>query len=278
MSVSPDHARLGRVAIVGAGQVGTMLGLALRPSGAARGIRLFDRDPSVVERSLARGAGDGAARTAAEALEADTLVLAVPVGAIVGFLREHGGAIRDGTLVVDTGSAKQVVVEAMLRLPAAVHAIGGHPLAGTEVAGPAGADASALRGATFALCPVRDDPQALERAKRLIEAVGAQALVLDAAAHDRIVARTSHLPHLLAFALARAAGPLAGDASAFAAGGFRGVARLAKSDPEMVAAFLAANAAEAHAALGELRRALDELESHLDDEAALARVLAKAAR
>ena len=263
----------GSVAIVGAGQVGTMLGLALRAAGASREITIFDRDTDVAARSVARGA----AHRVANRLElgADVVILALPVSAIVRLLDQSGAEVRPGALLIDTGSSKARIVGAMRALPTGVHAIGGHPLAGTERRGPDGADAGALRGATFALCPVRDDPEALRRARDLITAMGARPLVLDAESHDRAVARTSALPHLLAFALARATAPLAADVQALAASGYRGATRLAHSDPAMVAAFLAANAAETRAAVAELREALDDLVACLDDEHALATALAE---
>lgn len=265
----------GTIAIVGAGQVGTMLGLALRAAGAAREISAFDRDQEVAARSVALGA----AHRVAERLEldADAIVLALPVSAIVELLATHRADLRSGSLVIDTGSAKSRIVEAMRALPGQVHAIGGHPLAGTERAGPDGADPGALRGAAFALCPAREDAEALRLARQLVAACGARAVVMDAAEHDRIVARTSALPHLLAFALARTAAR-AGDVSALSASGYASATRLAKSDPRMVAAFLSANGEETREAASELRRSLDELIACLDDEHALAAKLAEPAR
>jgi len=245
---------LGRVAIVGAGQVGTMLGLALREAGAD--VTLTDRDPRAAAASLARGAGH---RTVdqAEAPEADTVVLAIPVPEILEFLERSALALRPGTLLLDTGSVKAPVVEAMHRhVPAGVAAVGGHPLAGTERPGPEGADPGRLRGATFALCPVRDDPEALERAAGLVRAMGAVPVVIGAEEHDRTMARTSHLPHVVAAALALVA---RGCDPRMAASGLAGATRLAASDPDMVAGFLWANAAQVREAAAELHTALDAL-------------------
>jgi prephenate dehydrogenase len=268
----------GRVGIVGAGQVGTALGMALRAARAATEVLVHDRDPRVAARSVERGGADRACAAIGQVLGADVLVLALPVSAIVEVLERHGRDVPRGTLVLDTGSAKAVVVAAMRRtLDPGVRAVGGHPLAGTERPGPDGADPGALRGAAFALCPVRDDERAMDLARALVEAVGARPLVIDAERHDRVVARTSGLPHLLAFALARVTAPLRDETAALAASGYRGATRLARSDPRMVAAFLAANAAETRAAVSELRASLDGLVARLDDERALAVALADAA-
>ncbi len=274
-----NDAPLGSVAIIGAGQTGTALGVALARSGAVREITLYDRDPEIAGRSGALGAGHRTVDRIEDALRADTVILAVPVSAIVAIVEAHGGALRPGTLLLDTGSAKHVIVDAMRRsVDPAVHAIGGHPVAGTERPGPEGADAATLRGATFALCPVRDDPEALRRARLLASAIGAVPVVLSAEDHDRAVARTIGLPHLLAFALEAAVRAADGPIAALAGPGLRGATRLARSDARMVAALLAANAAETRGAVAELRAALDVLVACLDDEAALASALAEAAR
>lgn len=269
---------LGPVAIVGAGQTGTALGLALARSGAADEIALFDRDPATARRSLALGAGHRTVERIADALAAGAVILAVPVSEIVALLDAHGGALRPGALLLDVGSTKSAVVEAMRRSVApSVHAIGGHPIAGTERPGPDGADPATLQGATFALCPVRDDARALELASRVVTAVGAQPLVIAAEEHDRAIARTIGLPHLLSFALEAAARPVDEMHPALAGPGLRGATRLARSDPAMVAALCATNAAETRAAVAELHAGLDALVACLDDERALARALAEAA-
>jgi len=273
---APDDfagSRPGRVAIVGAGQVGTALGMALTGAGAGAGIEevsLFDRDPAVVEASLERGAGQRVAADAEDVLSADTVVLAVPVGEIVRWLDQFGPSVGSGTLVIDTGSAKASVVNAMRRLPDDAHPLGGHPIAGTERPGPGGAEPSLLRGAPFVLCPVRADDAALRRGRALAAAVGANPVEMDAEAHDRVVARTSHLPHLMASALAGVVGGLAdrdGEAvRLLASTGFRGATRLAEGDPGMVAGFLQANRTEVRRAVDELIGALLPLQHLLEDE------------
>ncbi|HEX2032505.1 MAG TPA: prephenate dehydrogenase/arogenate dehydrogenase family protein [Actinomycetota bacterium] len=244
----------GRVGIVGAGQVGTMLGLALGEAGAE--VVLADRDPGALEAALARGAalrGVGLG----EAMRAETVILAIPVPEILAFLDRGAGDLAPGSLLLDTGSAKGSVVRAMARrVPRGVAAVGGHPMAGTERPGAAGADPSRLRGAPFALVPVRDDAVAVDRAAALVRATGSHPLVMDAEAHDRAVARLSHLPHLTAAALALAA---RGADRRLASTGFAGATRLAASDPAMVAGFLSANDGEVRRAADDLRRALDEL-------------------
>ncbi|MGH3117361.1 MAG: prephenate dehydrogenase [Gaiellales bacterium] len=269
-------AGLGRVAIVGTGQVGTMLGLALRD--VADEVVLADRRSGAVRDSLARGAGERDV-SVDEAFEADSVVLAVPVPEIVRLVEELGPKVKSGALLIDTGSAKRTVVEAMrAHVPAEVHAIGGHPLAGSERSGPEAALPELLRGAAFALTPVRDDPDAEARGRAFVEAVGSRPVVMDAELHDRVVAATSHAPHLLAAAVALASRDLPrGAVRDLAASGFSGATRLAASDPGMVSGFLAANADAVRDALKELRAALDRAEASLEDVDALRVLFTEAA-
>jgi prephenate dehydrogenase len=273
-------AALGRVAIVGAGQVGTLLGMALMANRRAAGVEaitLFDHDPATAAESLARGAGDAAGVEVSDAFGADVVVLAVPVPEIVTLVDRFGPMTRPGALVIDTGSAKRAVVEAMLRsIPPHAHAIGGHPMVGTERPGPAGADPDRLAGATFVLSAVRPDDEGLARARAFVEAVGGRALLMDAEAHDRAVAFTSHLPHLLAFALAGSAEAAAGgggiELGALVSTGFLGATRLAESDPGTTAGFLGANAEEVTAAASRFRDRFDAMVSALADPASLERL------
>ena len=266
-----------RVAIVGAGQVGTMIGLALR-GGSTGDVTLSDRRAGAVRESLARGAGDREV-SIEEAGSASVVVLAVPVPEIVRLVEEIAPRMKAGALLIDTGSAKRVVVEAMSRhVPNEVHAMGGHPMAGTERGGPEGAMPDALDGAAFALTPVRDDPEAVRLATRFAEALGSRPVVIDAEAHDRVVAATSHAPHLLAAAVALSSRDLRGDnVRDLAASGFEGITRLAASDPGMVGGFLAANADAVRDALKGVRAALDRAEASLDDADALRVLFAEAA-
>ena len=134
-------ARPGRVAIVGTGQVGTTLGMALTGAGLSAGVEevlLLDRDHETAEASLARGAGHRVAGDVQDALSADTIVLAIPVDEIIAFLERHGLGLGPGSLVIDTGSAKTAVVQAMreaIEVSNGALAVGGHPIAGREVSG-----------------------------------------------------------------------------------------------------------------------------------------------
>jgi prephenate dehydrogenase len=163
-------------------------------------------------------------------------------------------ALPRGAALVDTGSAR-AGVSAALRAAAGrgVRACGGHPIAGSEGRGLLAARATLFVGAPFALVPAgRGVPRAV---RDLVHDVGARALVVGAAAHDAALARTSHLPYLVACALARVGGSAA--RRRLAGPGFAGMTRLAASDPRVARAYAGANRHNVEAAWRELRREVD---------------------
>ena len=257
-----DAGELGRVGIVGTGQIGTAIGMALARSCTARSVALLDRDPATARRSAERIGGAAVLGGLDELGDADVVVLAVPVPMIVDLIEPVTRVLSGGALLVDTGSAKVVVVDAMRRHAGnGVHVVGGHPIAGTEGPGPDAADPAVFEDSTFVLTPVRDDPEGLDRACRVARALASRPVVMDAAEHDAAVAVASHLPHLLAFSMTAAAG----GSPPLAASGYESVTRLARSDPEMVGGFLWANAPQIRRAAEGFRREFDRILQTLDE-------------
>ena len=285
----PDAARrqdadaLGHTAILGLGLIGGSLALALRSSGLAASVTGYDPDREAARRAASLGAVDRVADDLGGAVAAaDTVVLAAPVRAILELLDGIEPRLRPGTLVIDVGSTKRRVVERMDRLPAAVRAVGGHPMCGKEHAGIEHAEPGIFSGATFALCPTRrTDDVARRRAERLAAAIGARPLWLDAGDHDAAAASISHLPYVLAVALVRAAldGEGSEIAARLAASGFRDTSRLAASNERMMLDILATNGDAVLAALDRVTGELDALREQIaaGDAAALASTLAAAA-
>jgi prephenate dehydrogenase len=264
--LSQSRRQLGRIAIIGAGQIGTMLGLALRDGGCTD-VWLRDKDPAVTEMSLGLGTANGALSSTREVLECDSVIVALPVPEIVNTIEELGPHMRPGTFVVDTGSAKAAVTASMrTNVALGVHAMGGHPMVGTERSGPQGARQELMAGAPFVFSEVREDQAALERARSLATLVGAKMCVVDAQTHDQCLARTSHIAHVAAYALASLndQGHSAG-AEGLSSPGYERAVRLAHSDVQMVAGFLTANAQPVKGALDELIANLDEASRMLAD-------------
>jgi prephenate dehydrogenase len=232
------------VAIVGLGLMGGSLAAALR--GQCRAVVGVDSAAEAVRAAVAEGVVDDATSMLAEGVgQADVVVLAAPVRAIIRLVGEIGSLVGEGCLVMDVGSTKADVVAAMERLPAHVEPLGGHPMCGKEVSGPGTADAALYRGATFLLTPLaRTSPAALALGREMAEAVGARPLVVDAPQHDALVATLSHLPYLLACSLvATADATTSADPAAWelVAGGFRDTSRVAGSDVTMWLDILATN-------------------------------------
>ena len=264
--------REARIAIIGLGLMGGSLGLALDGL-CARRIGVV-RGKETAEQAVRLGAVDSATTDLREGVEqADLVVMSTPVRAILSSIEEVGAYMRPGAVLLDMGSTKRVVVEAMDRLPEHVAAVGGHPMCGKEVGGLSNAEAALYRGATFVLTPTkRTTGEALSLVQELIEGVGAHPLVLDAAQHDRAAALISHLPYLLAASLVHAearaaeADPVTDQ---LAASGFRDTTRVAASERDMILDTLLTNREAIQASLDAFERQLEEARNLLADPGAL---------
>lgn len=248
------------VAILGLGLMGGSLGLALRGKCAARiGV---DPDPQAVELARARRVVDQASTSPQELLaQADVVVLAAPVGAILTLLGALPTLHPGSAVVLDLGSTKGEILRRMDALPARFDPLGGHPMCGKEKSSLLYAEADLYRGAPFALTALeRTSLRARSLAEQLVRAVGARPLWIDAATHDRWVAATSHVPYLVANALA-AATPL--EAKPLVGPGLRSATRLAPASLTMMMDILATNQGNVLAALRRFRLALDALEHSL---------------
>ncbi|GAB2803684.1 bifunctional prephenate dehydrogenase/3-phosphoshikimate 1-carboxyvinyltransferase [Halomonas shantousis] len=257
----PDESR---ILIVGLGLIGGSLAAALKAAGFAGEIVACDRDSDEIARGIAMGVID-AGDTELKALVADSslIVLAVPVMAMEMVMRELAPYLADQVLT-DVGSTKAAIrdaaVRAFGRLPARF--VLGHPIAGSEKSGVAASNAQLYRQHKVILTPQQDtDPQALFRVRALWAACGAELLEMEVTRHDEVLARTSHLPHLLAFSLvdtlARQDQRL--DIFRYAAGGFRDFTRIAGSDPVMWRDIFTANRDAVLAALDDFESGLSRL-------------------
>lgn len=257
------------VHITGLGLMGGSLAMALR--GKVARLTAEDIAPDVLDAALVQGVIDAVG----EAAEADVVVLAIPTHLIIDLVPAL--QVRPGALVIDLGSTKTRICDALDRLPPDVLAVGGHPMCGLAENGYRHAIPTLYDGARFVLCETRrttDGARAL--AEALARAVGAQPLWMDRARQDHLTALTSHLPHLLSFALMRLAMDVSAEEDglfALAAGGFDGATRLARTDEAMIVGMFNTNAAAIRQVTDRLRAHLDHIESLLEDDTALAREL-----
>ena len=249
------------VHIVGLGLMGGSLAMALR--GKVGRLTAEDIASGVIEEATARGVIDGVGTVN----EADVVVLAVPTHLIISLIPQL--PIRPGALVIDLGSTKTRICQALDRLPPGVMAVGGHPMCGLAENGYRNAIPTLYQGARFVLCETRrTTDEARLIAEALVHAVGAQPLWMDRTRQDRLTALTSHLPHLLSFALMRLAMDGAAEDSALlelAAGGFDGATRLARTDAAMIVGMFSTNAELLRETAARLRAHLDHLEALLDE-------------
>ncbi len=249
-----------KIAIIGLGLMGGSLALALKGHCAA----LFgiDPDPSVVKLAIERGVVENAGVDARLLLpEADAIILAAPVRAVIQLLGELPDLTPGEAIVLDIGSTKGQVIQAMQALPPRFDPVGGHPMCGKERSGLANADPRLFYDAPFAFIPLeRSSPLATSFCSQLAATIGARPLWLDAETHDRWTAATSHFPYLMASALASST-PV--DASPLVGPGFRSTARLADSSMPMMMDILATNRENVLAALSGFKNSLAQLESLL---------------
>ncbi|MBN1978062.1 MAG: prephenate dehydrogenase/arogenate dehydrogenase family protein [Anaerolineae bacterium] len=248
-----------QVTIVGMGLMGASLAGGLR--GKCRCVVGAARRAESIEIALARGFIDRGTTDLAEGVrEADVVVLATPVRAILRQLPEIASLLPGGCLLMDLGSTKGRIAAEMAQLPGHIQPLGGHPMCGKEKSGIEVADPALYQGCTFILSPLeRTSQEALALGRALAEGVGARPLILEPERQDFLVATVSHLPYLLACALvATADATTSQDPAAWevVATGFRSTSRLAGSDVTMMIDILLTNREE-------VLRALDTYQSQL---------------
>jgi prephenate dehydrogenase len=252
-----------KIAIIGLGLMGGSLALGLRGKCAA--IYGIDPDPATLELALSQQIVDYASSDPSKLLpEANLVIVAAPVPAILTLLEQLPSFTPNPCIVMDLGSTKRLVVEAMSRLPERFDPIGGHPICGKEKLSLANAERTLYYAAPFLLTLLeRTSPRALSAAHQIIEALGAKAKVLDATEHDRILASTSHLPFLISSALALATPQ---DVTPFVGPGFKSTSRLAGTSSSMMLGVLQTNRENVLNALRQMQGQIAEIESALSSE------------
>jgi prephenate dehydrogenase len=261
-----------RITIIGVGLIGGSLGLALKGHGFQGTIAGFARRETL-EKAMALGAIDqGFEELEGAVRQADVIYLATPIAVILDLLPRICAAAPAHALVTDAGSTKVAITDRAARLFADSPVfIGGHPLAGSERRGVANASASLFEGATYVLTPTRrehlETPMAADF-RGWLERLGAHIVVMDAELHDEIVAWTSHLPQLVATALATTVlENVAHDNLMLAASGLRDTTRLADSAYSVWRDVCFTNSENIADALNALIQKLDYLRENLRSRA-----------
>jgi len=275
---APYMQRFRTVAIVGVGLIGASLGLGLLRRRLANRVIGIGRREESLRVALTRGALSHTTLHLAEGVaEADLVIVCTPVGRIADDIRLAAQNCQSGTLITDVGSTKaEIVAQVAGFLPSGVTFIGSHPLAGGERSGPQFAEVDLFDGRAVIVTPDKTTrPDDLDALWALWTDLGARVLRMTAEEHDRALAATSHLPHLVAAALAAATPDELLDLTA---GGWADSTRIAAGDPELWRQIFASNRGPLRAALARFEDRLAALRESIErpDDRALLEILATA--
>ena len=257
-----------QLGVIGCGLMGGSFALALKRAGLVKHVVGYSKSPTTTELAKRMGVIDVAAESALRAVAgSDVVLISVPVSATEATFNAMRAGIRDGMLIMDVGSTKRDVVDTARRVlrdkNQLTHFVPAHPIAGSEQAGVAHADATLYNGRQVILTPLpQTQPDLLQKATDVWTAIGAQVLRMTPENHDAAFAAVSHLPHLLAFACfsAIAGQPAGRDFLSLAGPGFRDFTRIAASDPTVWRDILLANREEVLKQSQRFRLSLDALE------------------
>jgi cyclohexadieny/prephenate dehydrogenase len=229
-----------RVALIGIGLIGSSLAHVMRREGIAKSIVGYAKSAATREAAAKLNLVDAVFDTAAKAVVGcDLVIMCVPVGACGAVAAEFSSGLAAGAIVTDVGSVKGAIVRDVApHIPDGVHFIPGHPIAGTEQSGPASGFAELFENRWCILTPLADsDPTMVAKLGAFWRACGSNVEIMTPEHHDRVLAITSHLPHLIAYNTVATAADLESVTNSevikFSAGGFRDFTRIAASDPTM---------------------------------------------
>ena len=235
-----DTPHFKRVALIGIGLINSSIARVMRRDGLADSIVACARQKETRDTALSLGIVDAVTDDPAEAVKgADLIVLGVPVGACGAVAKAMAPGLEAGAIVTDVGSVKRAVVNDVLpHLKDGVHFVPGHPIAGTEHSGPSAGFAELFRGRWCILTPLASTPpEATEKVMAFWRKAGSTVEVMDVEHHDRVLAITSHLPHLIAYTIVGTVDDLStatkSEVIRYSASGFRDFTRIAASDPVM---------------------------------------------
>lgn len=229
-----------KVCIVGLGLIGGSVGLAIKRSNISNQITGYARSNSTLERAIELGLVDKVEDNLKDAVnDCDLVILATPLSAFKKLVEEMSPFLKKNCIITDTGSAKLSVIEDLSGiLPSNVEFVPGHPIAGTEESGPDAGFAELFDNRWCILTPTDDNSShAVDLVREFWESIGSKVEIMDPLHHDKVLAITSHIPHLIAFNIVGTANNLANvtekEVVKYSAGGFRDFTRIAASDPKM---------------------------------------------
>ncbi|MDH4163735.1 MAG: prephenate dehydrogenase/arogenate dehydrogenase family protein [Nitrospirota bacterium] len=228
-----------KVTIIGVGLIGGSLAKVLKSKGLAKEIHGSGRSRETLEKAIRLGVIDHMGQSTAHAVESsDLVVLATPVGTFTSIVTDIASHLKKGAIVTDVGSVKGDLVRTIeCMLPAGVHYVPAHPIAGREKHGVEAATDDLFNGARCIVTPTElTDKTALERVCSVWQAAGMNIITMDPDRHDHVFAAVSHLPHAAAYAMVSTVAEFSEGSTNyinFSGAGFRDFTRIAASSPEM---------------------------------------------
>lgn len=227
------------ITIIGLGLIGSSLARVIKSKSLCDRLVLFDASAEVRKTAATLALGDVVADDITDAVQgADLVVMAIPVGAMASVANDIAPHLKHGAVITDTGSTKgSVIRDVSPYLPDHAIFIPSHPIAGTEYSGPEAGFATLFKDRYWIVIPNGADEATTETLKELLASTGAIVETMDCDYHDKVLAITSHLPHLIAYTIVGTAFDLENDIEndviRFSASGFRDFTRIASSDPVM---------------------------------------------
>jgi prephenate dehydrogenase len=263
------------VVIVGVGLIGGSIGLDLQAKRLARRVIGVGRRASSLKAAKAAGCvTETTLKLGQVAAVADLVIVCTPVGRIVDDVRAAAAVAKPGTLITDAGSTKGSIVAALDgTLPQGITFVGSHPLAGSEKNGPTAAVKDLFRGRTVVVTPTERTPaKAVKTIESFWKQLGAKVVRMPADEHDAALAATSHVPHVVASALA---GSTPAEVLHLTAGGWLDTTRIAAADGPLWVQILRDNRRHVTAALGEVEKSLSAFRAAINngDESKLLQLL-----
>jgi prephenate dehydrogenase len=271
-----------KTTIVGVGLIGGSFALGLRHAGIATELIGVDKNPEHAAEALALGLVDKILPEADALALADIIILAIPVNALNNFVPDALNKIKEGAVIIDTGSTKSSICKTVANHPKRAQFVAAHPIAGTENSGPAAAFDGLFKSKTNIICETeRSSAHSMDIAMRVFNALGMKNIFMEAEEHDRHVAYVSHLSHVSSFLLGQTVLDIEKDEKnifALAGSGFDSTVRLAKSSPDMWAPIFEQNVEYLSQALLEYIMHLQRFHYHLlkRDSKELHRIMSKA--
>jgi len=229
-----------KICIIGLGLIGGSIGLAIKRAGISNQVIGHARSRSTLEVALSRGLVDKVESEARDAVRsADLVILATPLSIFKPIVEEIGPFLKNACILTDTGSAKLRVIDELKDIiPKNIEFIPSHPIAGTEQSGPDAGFAELFDNRWCIITPTKDNTDKnINLIRTFWESLGSMVECMDALHHDKVLAITSHIPHLIAYNIVGTANNLANVTNSevvkYSAGGFRDFTRIAASDPKM---------------------------------------------